>query len=72
MIKFSSDLFFKLHHPRLLRILPYSSPVTMLAELHAGLPVEPDRLCNLADRILPDICGHPGAPGDLHSPGQRD
>ena len=44
----------------------------MLAELHARLSVNPYRLCNPADRALPDIGSHPTAPGDLHGPGQRD
>ena len=44
----------------------------MLAEFHTGLPIKPHRLCNLADRALPDIRRHPAAPGNLHGPGQRD
>ena len=60
------------HHPGLLCIFPHFSPVTMLAELHTGLPIEPHRLCNSADRALPDIRSHSGAPGKIHGPGQRD
>ena len=44
----------------------------MLTELHARLAIEPHCLSNTADRTLPDISGHPTAPGDLHGSGQRD
>ncbi len=46
--------------------LPQSSAVTILAELHARLTVEPHCLDKPANRGIPDICSHPTAPGDLH------
>mgnify|MGYP006927352411 CR=1 FL=1 len=44
----------------------------MLAELQARFPIEPYRLRNPTDCALPDISRNPGAPGNVHDPGQRD
>ena len=60
------------HHTGLPSIFPHTSPVTMLAELYARLPVEPYRLCNPAHRALPDLCGHPSTPGHINRSRQRD
>jgi len=60
------------HHTGLPCILPHTSPVTMLAELHPSLPIDPLSPGNPADRALPHIRRNPCAPGNLHGSRQRD
>jgi len=55
-----------------LSLLPHPSPVTMLAQLHPGLPVNPLSSHQPTHRTLPHVRRNPRTPGNIHSPRQRD